>query len=47
MPFLRAGVTQAEYLPNWAELAVHINCYLQKGIVFHFNIGDMGFYKGP
>ena len=31
----------------WAEWAVHANCYLQKGITFYFNIGDLGFYKGP
>ena len=31
----------------WAEWAVHASCYLQKGITFYFNIGDLGFYKGP
>ena len=27
-----------------AEWAVHASCYLQKGITFYFNIGDLGFF---
>ena len=30
------------YLSCWA---VHARCYLQKGMTFHFNIGDFGFLK--
>ena len=29
----------------WADWAVHARCYLQKGMTFHFNIGDFGFLK--
>ena len=29
----------------WADWAVYARCYLQKGMTFHFNIGDFGFLK--
>ena len=46
MNFLRAGCTLKKNLPNWAEWAVHVSFYLQKGHrVLYFIIGDLGFYK--
>ena len=43
----RASGTGRKIPQIGAEWAVHTRWYLQKGITFYFNIGDLDFSKGP
>ena len=43
---IAAGM-HSPFCPNLSELSAYVPPALQKDITSYFNIGDLGFYKGP